>query len=365
VFGRTWKIATIGGIPVRIDSSLVIIAALIGYSEYTNFTDFANGVRGGTGLLLAVFATILFFLSILLHELAHAGMARVRSIPVSGITLYMLGGATSVATEDKAPADEFLITAVGPGTSFALAGLFWALSRVAGYPVDLAFRDLAFVNFVLAVFNVIPGFPLDGGRLLRAIIWRVTGNLERATIVAAGVGMVFGGALIALGIFGTLRSGYVFSLWSVFIGYFLFSAARSALRQQRLQRLLADAVVREAMSPPPRTIPSDMTLMSALDGYLRGHETEQFPVVEDTDHVVGVLTMESASRVGQQDPFRPVRDAMVPLPEIMTVRADQQLGTTIRELGGGGGAALVVTEDGRLVGSIRPADVNRWLAAHH
>jgi Zn-dependent protease/predicted transcriptional regulator len=364
VFGRTWKIATIGGIPVRIDSSLLIIAILIGYSEYANFTDplFVNRVRGGTALLLSVFATILFFLSILLHEFAHAGMARVRSIPVSGITLYVLGGATSVATEDKAPADEFLITAVGPGTSFALAGVFWVLSRTAGYPIELAFRDLAFVNFILAVFNVIPGFPLDGGRLLRAIIWRVTGNLERATTVAAGVGMVFGGVLIALGIIGTLRGGWIFSLWSVFIGWFLYSAARSAIRQQRLRKLLSDAVVREAMSPPPRTIPADTTLIAALDDYLRGHEDEQFPVVQDTDHIVGVLTMDSASRVGQQDPLRPVRDAMVPLPEIMTVRADERLDATVQELAGR--AALVVTEDGRLIGSIRPADVNRWISAH-
>jgi Zn-dependent protease/predicted transcriptional regulator len=361
VFGRTWKIATIGGIPVRVDTSLLVIALLIGYSEYTNFTDIVNRVRGGTALLMAVFATILFFLSILLHEFAHAGMARARSIPVSGITLYMLGGATSVATEDKGPADEFLITAVGPGTSFALAGVFWALSRTTGYPIDLAFRDLAFVNFVLAVFNMIPGFPLDGGRILRAVIWRVTGNLERATTVAAGVGMVFGGALIALGIIGTIRTGWVFSLWSALIGWFLYSTARSAIRQQRLRRLLADAVVREAMSPPPRTIPADTTLIAALDQFLRGHEDEQFPVVEDTDHVVGILTMESAGQVGQNDPLRPVRDAMVPLPEIMTVRADQRLDATIQELSGR--AALVVSEDGRLVGSIRPVDVNRWLAS--
>jgi len=362
VFGRTWQIARVGGIPVRVDSSLIIIAALIGYSEYSNFTDIANRVRGGTALLLAAFATILFFLSILLHELAHAGMARVRSIPVSGITLYMLGGATSVATEDKAPADEFLITAVGPGTSFALAGVLWALSRVSGYPIELAFRNIAFVNLFLAVFNVIPAFPLDGGRLLRAIVWRLTGSLERATVVAGFVGMAFGVALIALGIIGTLRSWWAFSLWTVFIGWFLYSAARSAVRQQRLRRLLADAVVREAMSPPPRTIPSDLTLMTALDDYLRGHETEQFPVVEDTDHVVGVLTMESASEIGQHDPFRPVRDAMVPLPEIMTVRADERLDSMVRDLGSR--SALVLTEDGRLIGSIRPVDVNRWLAAH-
>ena len=362
MFGKTWQVGRVGGIPIRIDSSLVIIAGLIGYSEYANITDFANHVRGPTAVGLAALATILFFVSILLHELAHAGMARARDVPVSGITLYMLGGATAVPIEDRKPADEFLITVVGPGTSFGLAAAFWALGQTAGRPLDIAFKDLAFVNLMLAIFNVIPGFPLDGGRLLRAVIWRVTGNLERATTIAAGVGMAFGGALVALGVYETLTSGWVFSLWSVFIGWYLFSAARSAIRQQRLRRLLTDAVVREVMAPPPRTIPADTTLIAALDGYLRGHEGEGFPVVENQDHVLGVLTMDSASRIGQDDPLRPVRDAIVPLQEVMTVRPEQRLDALLQELGGR--AALVLTEDGRLVGSIRPSDVNRWLARH-
>lgn len=361
-FGRTWRIARVGGVDVRVDSSWVVIAIVIAYSEYTNFTDIVNRVAGGTALGLAALATVLFFLSILLHELAHAGMARARSIPVGGITLYMLGGATSVAIEDRGPADEFLVTAVGPATSFALSGVFWVVSHAASYPVDLAFRDLAYVNLFLAVFNTVPGFPLDGGRLLRALIWRVTRNLERATRIAAGVGMVVGGALIAFGLIQLVTTGWVFSLWSAFVGWFIFQGARSSVQQVRFRKLLSDAVVREAMGPPPRTIQADTTLIAALDGYLRGHEHEGFPVVENEDHVLGVLTMESASRVGQDDPLRPVRDAMVPLPAVMTVGAEERLDKLLEDLRGR--AALVLTDDGRLVGAIQPSDVNRWLNAN-
>jgi len=362
VFGRTWRVARIGGIDVRIDSSLIIVAALIGFSEYTNYTDFANHVQHGTAVWLAVAGTALFFLSILLHELAHAGMATARGLPVSGITLYMLGGATSVALEDKGPADEFLTTVVGPGTSFALAGVFYLLSHSLHRPLSIVFADLAFVNLFLAVFNLIPGFPLDGGRLLRAIVWRVTGNIDRATQIAGTVGMVFGAGLVAFGVWATLTTGWIFSLWSALIGWFLFSTARTSIRQIRLRRVLADAVVREAMAAPPRTVPADMTLISALDDYLRGNEGQGFPVVEDGDRVIGVLTMASASEVGQDEPFRPVRDAMVPMPDVMTVRAEEPLKEVLPQLTGR--AALVLSDDGRLVGAIQPADVNRWLAAH-
>ena len=360
MFGRTWKIATIGGVPIRLDSSLLIIALLVAYSEYVGFTDVVNNVSSTVAIGLAALSTVMFFLSILLHELAHAMAARARSIPVAGITLYMLGGATSVPIEDRGPGDEFLVTAVGPATSFALAGLFSALSHAVGDPFDLVFHYLAFVNFFLAVFNVIPGFPLDGGRILRAVIWRVTGSLERATRVAAGVGMAVGAAFIAIGVVEAVTSGWAPSLWLAFIGWFLLQAARSAIRQQRFRRLLADGVVREAMRPPPRTISPDLSLSAALDGYLRGHENEGFPVVEDGDRVLGVLTFASASRIGKDDPLRPVRDAIVPLPEVMTLPADTRLDRALEELNGR--AALVLDHD-RLVGAISPMDVNRWLGA--
>ena len=146
------------------------------------------------GICGFILAAALFFGSVLGHELAHAGMARARGIPVMGITLFLYGGATSARVEEKGPGSEFLVTVVGPGTSFALAAIFWVLGRHTGRPFDAAFQDLARVNAILAVFNLVPGFPLDGGRILRSIIWKVTGSLDRATQVAAICGQVVGAA---------------------------------------------------------------------------------------------------------------------------------------------------------------------------
>jgi Zn-dependent protease len=362
VFGRAWKIGSVGGVAIRVDSSWAFIAILITYSEYVRFTDPGYHLSSGPAFAVAVFAAFLFFSSILLHELAHAGMARARGIAVSGITLYLFGGATSAKIEDKGPFDEFLVTAVGPGTSFGLSVAFWALSHSVGRPLDVAFHDLSSINFILAVFNLIPGFPLDGGRILRSGLWRATGNLERATRIAARVGVVVGGGLILAGIVEFAQTSNAFSLWLSFIGWFLIQAARGSVQQQRLRRALAGAMVRQAMRPPPRAIPADTTLSASLDGYLRGHEQEGFPVVEG-DRVLGVLTFESAAVVGREDPLRPARDAMAPLSEVMTVRADEALDEIADRLAGR--AALVLDGEGRLVGSIQATDVDRWLRARN
>src|SRR5919202_4926213 len=168
MFGRSWRLGRIGGIAIRIDSSWAIMAVLVTYSLWLRFTFRYAELENLPAFGLAVFAAALFFGSVLVHELAHAGMARARGIAVSGITLFLFGGATSARVEDRGPGDEFLITAVGPGSSLALAGAFWGLAAAVesiGGRFDEALRYVAGVNLILAIFNLVPGFPLDGGRI--------------------------------------------------------------------------------------------------------------------------------------------------------------------------------------------------------
>ena len=360
MFGRAWRIGSIGGIAIRVDSSWAIMAVLVTYSLFLRFTFQYRELENLPAFGLAVFAAILFFGSVLGHELAHAGMARARGIAVSGITLFLFGGATSARVEDRGPGDEFLITAVGPGSSLALAGGFWALAAAldsVGGRLDEALRYVAGVNLILAGFNLVPGFPLDGGRILRSAIWKITGSLEKATRVAGWSGQIVGALLIATGIAAAVRDDLPLAIWLAFIGWFLLRAARSAVYQLQLRRFLAEGQVGEAMSPPPPAVPAELSLSDSLDRYLAGNERAQFPVV-DGERLVGVLTFDSARRIGRDDPLRSVRDAMVPLSKVTTVDADESLDRVIEQLSDG--ASALVVRAGQLVGSISGADVSRW-----
>ncbi len=361
MLGRSWKIATIGGIAIRVDASWAFVAVLVTYSMWLRFDFVYPHLSGGRALALAVLAAALFFGSVLAHELAHAGTARARGIPVSGITLWLFGGATSARIEDKGPKDEFLVTAAGPATSFALGALFWGLSKtgdVISPSVAGALGYLGWVNFILGAFNLVPGFPLDGGRLLRSIVWRITGDLDRATGVAGWTGSIVAVGLITAGLWEAMRQDFGGGLWLAFIGWFLLQAAQASLRQRRLRRSLATGTAGDAMGPPPRTIPADITLSEALYSYLAGHEDESFPVVED-GRVVGMLSFTSARRLGRRDPMRPVRDAMIPLRDAAAVTETDSL-DRVAELVGNGEDAVVLRE-GRPVGSVSPNDLARWL----
>jgi Zn-dependent protease len=346
-----------------VDTSWALGVVLVTYSLWLRFSVVYEDLDGGPGLALAAMASVLFFGSVLVHELAHAGMALVRGIPVSGITLFLFGGATGARLEDRGPRDEFLVTVVGPGSSLALAGIFYLVSNtgeVIGEPVAGAFGYVGWVNLLLAVFNVVPGFPLDGGRMLRSILWRVTGNMKRATRIAATVGQGVALLLIGFGIWRAIVGNTVGGLWAAAIGWMLFQAARSSTRDHGMRRLLSQATVAEAMGPPPRAIPAEISLSESLDAYLMGHERETFPVVED-GVVVGLLDFRAARKVGRNEPFRPVRDAMRPVSEGLVVRPDDRLDDVVERLGNG--RAALVLRDGMLEGSVTPRDISRWLAA--
>jgi Zn-dependent protease/CBS domain-containing protein len=359
MFGRSWRIGTIWGIPVNVDSSWIWIAVLVTYSLWAQFQIEFGNIRGGTALVLAVFSAALFFGSVFLHEAAHAVAARLHGIEVAGITLVVFGGFTSARSDEKGPGPSFLISGVGPLTSLALGGVFWALSVAtdARGPLSAAFWYVGWVNLVMAGFNFLPGLPLDGGRMLEAAVWRFTRNRELGSRIAARSGMILGGLLLAGGLLAGIGGNLFRGLWFAIIGLFIFQAARAAETQIGLRRRLAQATVAELMEPPPPPIAADLTLSDALDRYLRGHEGEAFPVVDD-ERVIGMLTFSSARGVGMNDPLRPVRDAVIPLSQVLTVDLSEPLEQVVPRLGAGRSA--LVLDDGRLVGALTGGSVARW-----
>jgi Zn-dependent protease len=363
MFGRAWRIGSVGGVPVNVDSSWVWIAVLAVYFLWGQVGAQFPNVDGTIALVLAVVAGALFFGSVFLHELAHAVAARINNIEVTGITLVFFGGYTSTRSDERGPKAAFVIAAAGPATSFVLAALFFILGRAlatVSEPLGYAIGYVGVINGLMAVFNVLPGFPLDGGRMLEAATWGITHDRESATRIAAGAGIAVAAGLVGFALFGAVRSGgdLFGSLWLVLIASIIFQGARAARQQVGLRTRMSGASVADAMDPPPLAIPADMTLSDALDRFLRGHENEVFPVIEPGGTVLGVVNFESARRVGMRDPLRPVRDALIPLSDVITAGEEEPLDRAVLRLGPGRGA--LVLRDGRLVGAITGRSVGRW-----
>jgi len=362
VFGRSWRIGRVWGIPVNVDSSWVWIAVLVTYSLWAQFNNAFATLQGGSALALAVFAAALFFGSVFLHEVAHAIAARANGIPVFGITLVVFGGFTSARSDQKGPGPAFVIAAVGPATSLALGALFWGVSRAAADasgPLSAAFGYVGWVNLLMAGFNFVPGLPLDGGRMLEAATWRITHSRERGTRIAARSGQVVGALLLVGGLYQVTRNDLFAGIWFAIIGMFIFQGARAAEMQSTVRRRLSAATVADVMEPPPPPIPAELSLSEALDRFLRGHEGEAFPVVQD-GRAIGMLTFDSAREVGMRDPLRPVKDAVIPLSDVHTVDVSDPLDQVATRLGRG--SAALVLRDGQLVGAISGGSLARWAA---
>jgi Zn-dependent protease len=356
--GQRWKIATVRGIPLYVSTSWVWIAALYVWSQY-NYLTLDQGVAAGSAeaVFLAIFAAALFFASILAHETAHAVMARGLGLPVRGVTLVFWGGATETRSDIRGPLGEFLVAFVGPATTLALSGVFWVahilttgvISEIVGY--------LAWLSLIFAALNALPGFPLDGGRMLLAVVWGFTKNRRTALRVAGWSGVLVGLVFIAAAVWFIGNGDVGMGIFGGYIGAILVSTGRGMEQRIAFRDQLMKGRVVDAMRPPPPTVPASMSLAEALDHALRGTANETFPVVDEAGRVIGSVSMESARRVGARDPLRPVRDALIPLNQTTVLDPDESLDGAFEWLGGATG---LVMKDGVLVGALHPRDVENW-----
>jgi Zn-dependent protease/predicted transcriptional regulator len=354
------RIGRIGGIPIRADFSFLLIAVFFAYINWLRFDQEYPSLSGQGGLALAMLATILFFASILFHELGHAGVYRAMGVQVLGITLWMLGGATYANAEARRPWQEALVAAVGPGSSAAIGGVFLVAVGVLGGPESgpLAgmFKWLGEMNLLLAAFNALPGYPLDGGQLVRSGLWKLTGSRTTATHIAARIGQGAAVLFIALGLWSFATRQAVISglpiapLGLALIGWFLLQAAGQSIRDESRRGVLRRTTARDVMGDPPPTIPGDWPVSEALDRYLRGHEGKVFPVM-DGGALVGWVSLEDAVLAARD---RPVREAATQVEGIATARPDETLETVLRRLAmGSPNTSKILVLDGDLaVGAI-------------
>jgi Zn-dependent protease/predicted transcriptional regulator len=315
-------------------------------------------------------AAALFLASILIHELAHALVARANGIQVDAITLWLLGGVAELRSEPRSPGAEFAVAAVGPGTSAVLGGLFGALAgglsaAGAGRLVVAVMSYLAVTNVALAVFNLVPAAPLDGGRVLRAAVWRFTGDRTKAAIVAARAGRIFGLLLIAVGVGQVLlvRVG-ISGLWWVLLGWFLVQGAAAEEERARLGRQLHGVRVADVMSGQPITADPNEPVAQFIEEVALRQRHSTYPLVDAAGRLTGLVTLNRIRALPQAERGRRrLADIACPPDQVPVVRPDEPLVDLLSRLGGcADGRAVVVDETGRVIGLVSPRDISTVMA---
>jgi len=356
--GRRYRVATVRGIPLYVDAGWLLIAAVYLSFEYLNLSSSAWEPTSAEAFGLALLSFALFFGGVLVHESAHAVVARAFDLPVASITFVFWGGATETPANARGPLVEFLVAGAGPASTLLLAGGF-TLTHGAMEPSLMRgiVGELAFLNLLFAGFNALPGFPLDGGRMLLAATWGVTRNRRTGLRIAGYGGLVVGAGFVGLAALALIRQGDIGrGFFFGYLGSVLIATGRSMGQRIALRDLLVTGTVSDAMRPPAATVPAAASLADALDHGLRDEPGRTFPVVE-AGRVIGTVSMASARRIGARDPLRQVREATLPLNQGPVVAPDDSLDDAFEWLSG---REALVVRDGVLVGVLAPADVERW-----
>jgi Zn-dependent protease/predicted transcriptional regulator len=365
--GATVRLFKIGRIPIFVHASWLVVYALITWTLAVGyFPHVLPDLDRAQYWLHGLIAGLLLFASVLLHELAHSLVATAHGLTVRGITLHVFGGVSHLEDEAPTPRSEVLIAAAGPLASFAIAGALWGLKAAglaAGGSVGAIASYLMTVNVMVGVFNLIPGFPLDGGRLLRAALWGWHGSLTRATYLASRAGVAFAFALMAWGVVQILTGSVVSGMWLVLIGLFLQNAANASYAQIGLRESLGRLSVRQIMAANVIAVGPDDTVASLVDRFW-DHHVASFPVV-DGGRVLGIASIGDLQRVARdQWPVLHVRDVMRPLDETLTVGPTDTVLRALERASENGVGRLAVMEGDRLVGYLSTQDITHVLALH-
>ena len=367
MFRSSIKLFKIFGIEIRLDYSWFIIFALFAY--YFGFSYFPPVLPGlNTGLLaiVTIITVLLFFFSILFHEMSHSIVANKMGIPVTRISLFIFGGVSQIEKEPDNPKTEFLMSIAGPLSSFVIAALFgviWTFSKNIP-PVAASAQYLTLIIMVLAVFILLPGYPLDGGRVIRSIIWKATNNLKKATFIASTVGRVIGFLMIAVGIFFIFAGNFINGIWFAFIGWFLQSSAYMSYRQLIFDTSVKGYRVKDMMNENMVMVTDDLTLDHLVNNFFMKYRYGRFPVVEDmdTEKFVGVVSIHDVKGIRQEEWNKTtVKEIVEEVSDKEIISMDAEVSEAIKQMNKNNLSHLVILSGKKLIGMITKSDIMQFI----
>jgi len=363
------SLGRIAGIHVGLNWSLLVVAALIAWSIATGILPAAApGQTSAAYWTAGVVSAFVYLASLLAHELAHSIVATRRGVKVEGITLWLFGGVSRFSSESSSPGSQAWITFVGPLTSLVLGALFLLVAAVVGGGANSALLSaslawLGYINILLGVFNLLPAFPLDGGRILQSLIWRGTGDRLRATRIAARIGMAFAFLFIAYGLITFFAAGSpIGGVWAVFLGWFLLSAARAEEASGLIRQALSRVSVADVMTPNPVQAPDDISVEEALHGYVLTSRHSTFPTHDASGRLSGLLTMAALKNVAPEArPTTLIKEVACPLDKVSTATPTDPATNLLDASDGCSEGRTLVVDNGQLVGIISPSDISRLM----
>ncbi|WP_407049970.1 site-2 protease family protein [Methyloraptor flagellatus] len=368
MFGSSITLFRVFGLEIKVNPSWVFIALLLAWSLAAGyFPSVHEGLPRATYWAMSILAVAGIFASIVVHEIAHSLVARAYGIPMRGITLHMFGGAAEMEAEPTSPKAEFLMAIAGPAVSLVLAAILGGLVALVHPAPEAAgtivVRYLAMLNLVLGIFNLLPAFPLDGGRVLRAAVWGYTGDLARATRIAAQIGMALGMAVAFLGFFQILTGNLGGGLWTVLIGFFIRSAAATTRLDLEARRMLTGRPVERFMTAAPVTVPIDMALETFVETVVYRTRHDTYPVVDGGGRPRGLVAVGDLHKIEREAwPRTSVLEIMTPLAEDAVVAPGDDAVAALDRMRTANQSRLLVVADGRLVGLLTLKDLLATLA---
>jgi Zn-dependent protease/CBS domain-containing protein len=366
MFSTRWRLFRLLGIPISLDASWLIILALITWTLRVNFQQELIGLRISDYWIMGLVAALAFFICIVLHELGHATVARARGMRIRGITLFLFGGVAELEGEPPSAGTEFAMAIAGPIVSAVLGAVFWLLAgwgkeAIWPLPVVLVLSYLAWINWIVLAFNMIPAFPLDGGRVLRSILWGASGNLRRATRWAATLGQGFAWFFIILGVVRFFAGDVFGGLWMGLIGLFLNNAARSSYQQLLVRQALEGEPVRQFMNPEPIVVPPSLDLRHWVEDYVYRYHRKTFPVASN-GHLEGVISTRTLTQFPRSEwDHHTVGEAMRHDIRAISIPPDADALAALGKMQRTGSSRLLVTEGDHLLGIVSLKDLLRFL----
>jgi Zn-dependent protease len=362
MFGKRWRLFRLRGIPISVDASWLIILALLTWTLINLFAHAVPDQTWPTYWTMGLAAALAFFACIVLHELGHALVARAVGIPIRGITLFLFGGVAEMEDEPPSAGREFLMAIAGPAVSAVLAVAFWLVSQQVDAPaVAFPLQYLALINLTVLIFNLVPAFPLDGGRVFRSVLWAALGDLRRATYVASLFGRGFAWLLIALGIVHFFTGQIFQGVWLGLIGLFLHGAARASYGQVLVRQILQGEPVSRFMHRNPIVVSPELGLRGWVDDYVYRYHRKMFPVSAD-GHVVGVISTQALAKCPRTEwDKHTVGEVMSPDVEALRIAPSADALEALEKMQRTGSSRLLVMEGDNLVGLITLKDLLRFL----